>query len=118
MLNLSYLFQLFFVSQCSPVYWFCSTLMTNGKGAYFPSEIGFFEQTGRAGNRLFRTDWSRWTFLTNNVKHPGFHIHCKQYLSLLRFSGKLHARASAASPVLCLQSRVWSFRVSVFRLTD
>ena len=34
--------------------------MTNGKGAYFSSEIGFFEQTGRAGNRLFRTDWSSW----------------------------------------------------------
>ena len=32
MLNWSYLFELFVVSQCSPVYWFCSTLMTNDKG--------------------------------------------------------------------------------------
>ena len=31
MLNWSYLFELFVVSQCSPVYWFCSTLTTNGK---------------------------------------------------------------------------------------
>ena len=66
-------------------------------------------------NRLFRTDWSSWTVLTNNVKHIGFHIHCKQYLSLSRFSGKLHARTSAAFPVLCLQSRVWSFHCLVPR---
>ena len=66
-------------------------------------------------NRLFRTDWSSWTVLTNNVKHLGFHIHCKQYLSLSRFSGKLHARTSAAFPVLCLQSRVWSFHCLVPR---
>ena len=83
MLNWSYLFEVFVVSQCSPVYWFCSTLTTNGKSLFWE------------WNRLFRTDWSSWTFLTNNVKHPGFHIHCKQYLSLLRFSGKLHRCASA-----------------------
>ena len=63
-------------------------------------------------NRLFQTDWSSWTVLTNNVNHPGFHIHCKQYLSLLRFSGGVHARSILVPSVthvviLCLLFVVW-----------